>query len=258
MEKKKRKQERKLLKSQNKLFNSDLLHTPGSDSDVSQSTDNESTQRSDSTTTAHQTERDVYEPGRHNELAEPADSHPANPMLCPGGETVQVLRPSALQKLNPFSVESLLADPSPKRKPDFSQRHVFGKGHFLLYPITQPLGFIVPQTATKVSDSGHRCSCVTSENSSSKQTGNSTECDAKSQHHECYSNEASTFARDNGGLENCLRQNCSATAGNFAEVHFRSDSTNQGSDKEIVSDSSDKIVTHKSSDGNIKEDVDMV
>ncbi|XP_062999564.1 homeobox protein unc-4 homolog [Elgaria multicarinata webbii] len=67
-------------------------------------------------------------------------------------------------KLNPFSVESLLSDSPPRRKAplDFPQalapcgaptaaaaRTLLGKGHFLLYPITQPLGFIVPQAALK-------------------------------------------------------------------------------------------------------------
>ncbi|XP_062866939.1 homeobox protein unc-4 homolog [Trichomycterus rosablanca] len=256
LEKKKRKQERRLLKSQNKLLNSDLLHTPGSDSDVSQSTDNEFTQSSDPTSNAHQTERDTYEEtGRQRELAESADNHPPNPILCPGGDTLQALRPSALHKLNPFSVESLLADPSPKRKPDFPQRPVLGKGHFLLYPITQPLGFIVPQTATKVSDSSHRCTCLTSENSSG--------FDVKSNNHACCSNDANTFAPENKGLKNCLIKNCSAkeSAGNFAEVHFvhngGSDRTNSTSDKETVSDSSDNTLTHKYSDRNIKEDVDI-
>ncbi|XP_033023556.1 homeobox protein unc-4 homolog isoform X1 [Lacerta agilis] len=66
----------------------------------------------------------------------------------------------ALPKLNPFSVESLLSDSPPRRKAalDFPQalapcaptaRTLIGKGHFLLYPITQPLGFIVPQAALK-------------------------------------------------------------------------------------------------------------
>jgi hypothetical protein len=65
-------------------------------------------------------------------------------------------RSSPLQKRNPFSVESLLSDATPRRKSqaDFpslpSQRPLVGKGHFLLYPIThQPLGFLVPQTALK-------------------------------------------------------------------------------------------------------------
>lgn len=147
LEKKKRKQERKLLKSQNKFLSSELLHTPGSDSDVSQSTDNESTQRSVPTSSTHGR--------RHDPDADPdPDTHTRNMALCPSADFT---RPSSLHKLNPFSVESLLADSSPKRKPapfssDFPQSPVVGKGHFLLYPITQPLGFIVPQKNT---DSTH-------------------------------------------------------------------------------------------------------
>ncbi|XP_074962324.1 homeobox protein unc-4 homolog isoform X2 [Phalacrocorax aristotelis] len=65
----------------------------------------------------------------------------------------------SFHKLNPFSVESLLSDSPPRRKaaPDFpslppcAPRTLIGKGHFLLYPITQPLGFLVPQTALKAS-----------------------------------------------------------------------------------------------------------
>ncbi|KAK3529736.1 hypothetical protein QTP86_000877, partial [Hemibagrus guttatus] len=145
LEKKKRKQERKLLKSQNKFLSSELLHTPGSDSDVSQSTDNESAQRSVPTSSTHGR--------RHDPDADP-DTHTRSMALCPGADFT---RPSSLHKLNPFSVESLLADSSPKRKPapfsnDFPQSPVVGKGHFLLYPITQPLGFIVPQKNT---DSTH-------------------------------------------------------------------------------------------------------
>ncbi|KAL8175366.1 UNVERIFIED_CONTAM: hypothetical protein K2H54_020878 [Gekko kuhli] len=67
--------------------------------------------------------------------------------------------PSGLS-LNPFSVESLLSDSPPRRKAPLefppalapcapTARTLIGKGHFLLYPITQPLGFIVPQTALK-------------------------------------------------------------------------------------------------------------
>ncbi|KAK1802736.1 hypothetical protein P4O66_021280, partial [Electrophorus voltai] len=161
VEKKKRKQERKLLKSQNKLLAGELLHTPGSDSDsgVSQSTDSETAQRSGAVSNphTHQTEHACDQTPRHqrtgagHEIAESTDS-PRNSALCP---TSDVTRPSAFQKLCPFSVESLLADSSPRRKPvlEFpqlpSQRPLVGKGHFLLYPITQPLGFIVPQTAMK-------------------------------------------------------------------------------------------------------------
>lgn len=174
LEKKKRKQERKLLKSQNKLLAGELFHTPGSDSDsgVSQSTDSESTPHSGPQPSAHrqQTEHICDQHPRHqrastvNETAEPMDST-RNSAMCPANG---ITRASTLQKLNPFSVESLLADSSPRRKTilDFSQlppqRPLVGKGHFLLYPITQPLGFIVPQTAMKPSqdsgNSGHNCS----------------------------------------------------------------------------------------------------
>ncbi|XP_031719260.1 homeobox protein unc-4 homolog [Anarrhichthys ocellatus] len=198
-EKKKRKQERKLLKSQNKLLAGDNFHTPGgsdSDSGVSQFTDSEQQSSSVGRTihielpatkgagghhtesscdqTRHdfnqlqnqQNQRTVGEP----EQVSPCSTHSSSP----GGP-----RSSALQKRNPFSVESLLSDATPRRKPqlDFpslpSQRTLVGKGHFLLYPIThQPLGFLVPQTALKASpcqDSIHRLSlgqrCVASEGS---------------------------------------------------------------------------------------------
>uniref|UniRef100_UPI0037E7D5AA homeobox protein unc-4 homolog n=1 Tax=Semicossyphus pulcher TaxID=241346 RepID=UPI0037E7D5AA len=177
-EKKKRKQERKLLKSQNKLLSGDSFHTPGgseSDSGVSQFTDSEQqpssvngtihielpatkgagghlsesscdqTRHNFSQLQNHQNQRSAGEP----EQVSPGSTHSSSP----GGP-----RSSALQKRNPFSVESLLSDATPRRKPplDFpslpSQRTLVGKGHFLLYPIThQPLGFLVPQTALKMS-----------------------------------------------------------------------------------------------------------
>ncbi|XP_056308301.1 homeobox protein unc-4 homolog [Danio aesculapii] len=184
LEKKKRKQERKLLKSQNKLLAGELFHTPGSDSDsgVSQSTDSESTPHTGPQHSAHrqQTEHICEQHARHqragtvNETAEPMDSTRNSP-LCPANG---ITRASTLQKLNPFSVESLLADSSPRRKTilDFSQlppqRPLVGKGHFLLYPITQPLGFIVPQTAMKPSNdsgnSGHYCSTTDTSTSNQK------------------------------------------------------------------------------------------
>ncbi|KAB5523200.1 hypothetical protein PHYPO_G00149800 [Pangasianodon hypophthalmus] len=117
--------------------------------DVSQSTDNESAQRSVPTSSAHARQSDP------DPDPDPApDTHTRNLALCPSADFT---RPSSLHKLNPFSVESLLADSSPKRKPapfssDFPPAPVVGKGHFLLYPITQPLGFIVPQKNT---DSTH-------------------------------------------------------------------------------------------------------
>lgn len=197
-EKKKRKQERKLLKSQNKLLAGDSFHTPGgseSDSGVSQFTDSEP-QSSNLNGTIHielpaakhaghqtdsscdQTRHDFSQLHNHqnqrtmgeSEQVSPGSTHNSNP----GGP-----RSSALQKRNPFSVESLLSDATPRRKSqqDFpslpSQRTLVGKGHFLLYPIThQPLGFLVPQTALKASpcqDSINRLSlgqkCVPSEGS---------------------------------------------------------------------------------------------
>uniref|UniRef100_A0A672ZWI9 Unc4.1 homeobox (C. elegans) n=1 Tax=Sphaeramia orbicularis TaxID=375764 RepID=A0A672ZWI9_9TELE len=173
-EKKKRKQERKLLKSQNKLLTGDSFHTPGgseSDSGVSQFTDSEqqpsnvngtihielpATNRS---TGGHQTESSCDQtrhefsqlqnqrtPGEPEQVS-PGSTHSSSP-----GEQ----RSSTLQKRNPFSVESLLSDATPRRKSQLdypslpSQRTLVGKGHFLLYPIThQPLGFLVPQTALK-------------------------------------------------------------------------------------------------------------
>ncbi|KAI3353434.1 hypothetical protein L3Q82_019958, partial [Scortum barcoo] len=177
-EKKRRKQERKLLKSQNKLLTGESFHTPGgseSDSGVSQFTDSEQqtsavngtihielpatkgagghqtesscdqTRHDFSQLQNHQNQRTTEEP----EQVSPGSTHSSSP----GGP-----RSSALQKRNPFSVESLLSDATPRRKSqlDFpslpSQRTLVGKGHFLLYPIThQPLGFLVPQTALKAS-----------------------------------------------------------------------------------------------------------
>ncbi|TRY77673.1 hypothetical protein DNTS_017956 [Danionella cerebrum] len=171
LEKKKRKQERKLLKSQNKLLAGELFHTPGSDSDsgVSQSTDSESTPHSGPQTSAHRqhTEHICDPHPRHQRTgtaSEPAEPTRNSAGLC---TTNGLTRASTLQKLNPFSVESLLADSSPRRKTslDFPQlppqRSLVGKGHFLLYPITQPLGFIVPQKPSQDSESsGHNVSAT--------------------------------------------------------------------------------------------------
>ncbi|XP_029997962.1 homeobox protein unc-4 homolog [Sphaeramia orbicularis] len=167
LEKKKRKQERRLLKSQNKLVSGDLFHTPGSDSDsgVSHVTDSDhnsslsfepvvggnQTQPSCDQTTPHHPLQTQNHNQRHldrdaggSELDSPEASHRSS--LCSSND-----RASSLQKLNPFSVESLLSDSRPRRNPAAlpSSRPLIGKGHFLLYPITQPLGFIVPQTALK-------------------------------------------------------------------------------------------------------------
>ncbi|KAM3863816.1 homeobox protein unc-4 homolog [Diretmus argenteus] len=167
MEKKKRKHERRLLKSQNKLLSGDLFHTPGSDSDsgVSHVTDsepgsafesegrNQTQQPSSCDQTPHHPLHTQNLNQRHllhrdaggSELDSPDSSHRSS-LTCPGNT-----RASTLQKLNPFSVESLLSDSRPRRSPAAlpASRPLIGKGHFLLYPITQPLGFIVPQTALK-------------------------------------------------------------------------------------------------------------
>uniref|UniRef100_A0A672KAG8 Homeobox protein unc-4 homolog n=1 Tax=Sinocyclocheilus grahami TaxID=75366 RepID=A0A672KAG8_SINGR len=142
LEKKKRKQERRLLKSQNRLLVGELFHTPGSDSDsgVSQSTDSESTPHTGPQPSAHRQQTELIcdqhphhqRAGAVNETAEPMYSV-RNSALCPANG---ITRASTLQKLNPFSVESLLADSSPRRKTilEFSQlppqRPLVGKGHF--------------------------------------------------------------------------------------------------------------------------------
>ncbi|XP_055748538.1 homeobox protein unc-4 homolog [Salvelinus fontinalis] len=162
MEKKKRKQERRLLRSQNKLLSGDLFHTPGSDSDsgVSQVTDSEQNPHFDSvgrnqiqsscdqTPQTLQNQRHLNQDAGGPELDSSDSSQQSS--MCANS------RVSNLQKLNPFSVESLLSDSRPRRKLNIdgfsalpSSRPLIGKGHFLLYPITQPLGFIVPQTALK-------------------------------------------------------------------------------------------------------------
>ncbi|XP_015242937.1 PREDICTED: homeobox protein unc-4 homolog [Cyprinodon variegatus] len=164
LEKKKRKQERRLLKSQNKLLSGDLFHTPGSDSDsgVSHVTDSDhNTCPPFDSVSGNQSRCDLQSQNqRHidreaggSELDSPDLSHRSN--LCSGNTN----RASSLQKLNPFSVESLLSDSRPRRTPAAlpSSRPLIGKGHFLLYPITQPLGFIVPQTALKTSTTAANC-----------------------------------------------------------------------------------------------------
>lgn len=172
LEKKKRKQERRLLKSQNKLQSGDLFHTPGSDSDsgVSHVTDSDNitsppfdsvggsqTQSSCDQTPHHlqtpnQNQRHLDQDAGVSELDSPDASHRSS--LCTTNN-----RASGVQKLNPFSVESLLSDSRPRRNPAAlpPSRPLIGKGHFLLYPITQPLGFIVPQTALKTSTAAANC-----------------------------------------------------------------------------------------------------
>ncbi|XP_059204256.1 homeobox protein unc-4 homolog [Centropristis striata] len=162
IEKKKRKQERRLLKSQNKLAAGDLFHTPGSDSDsgVSHVTDSDHTgppfdslggnqSSCDQTPHSHQSQnqRHLDHDAGGSELDSAEATHRAS-LMCSNNSSSGA---SSVQKLNPFSVESLLSDSRPRRTPAAlpSSRPLIGKGHFLLYPITQPLGFIVPQTALK-------------------------------------------------------------------------------------------------------------
>lgn len=154
MEKKKRKQERRLLKSQNKLLSGDLFHTPGSDSDsgVSHVTDSDhntcppfDSVMSNQSNHQAPNQRLLDREDGGSELDSPDPSRSTS--LCSGSTSR-----TSMHKLNPFSVESLLSDSRPRRSPAAlppSSRTVIGKGHFLLYPITQPLGFIVPQTALK-------------------------------------------------------------------------------------------------------------
>ncbi|KAM4024274.1 homeobox protein unc-4 homolog [Anomaloglossus baeobatrachus] len=166
MEKKKRKQEKKMLRNQSRLQHSPSmsLHTPSSDSDsgLSQTQDSSSMEPTTYSDSRNQTQPSCDLTGQafypsqrttgQKDRVNDKDSSPEathNSGLCANG------RGSAFQKLNPFSVESLLSDSPPKRKAgvDFPSlsgpRTLIGKGHFLLYPITQPLGFIVPQTSVK-------------------------------------------------------------------------------------------------------------
>ncbi|XP_053550552.1 LOW QUALITY PROTEIN: homeobox protein unc-4 homolog [Bombina bombina] len=165
MEKKKRKQEKKLLRNQNRHQHSPSmsLHTPSSDSDSSSSQNQDTMDsnhgevgqgRNQTQPSCDQTEQAFFQSqrntGQRDRVSE-KDSGEAHLSsgFCPNG------RGTGFPKLNPFSVESLLSDSPPKRKTgvDFpglsNPRTLIGKGHFLLYPITQPLGFIVPQTAIK-------------------------------------------------------------------------------------------------------------
>ncbi|KAM9210748.1 homeobox protein unc-4 homolog [Dugong dugon] len=202
MEKKKRKHEKKLLKSQGRH-----LHSPGGLSQHSApSSDSDSgggglspeppeppppaTGKGPSASAAAA----APAPAPTGEPPAPASCDPAfypsqrsgaGPPPRPGRPADQDAAPCApgaagaaaagLPKASPFSVESLLSDSPPRRKAapvaaaataaavaaaaaaglDFAPglpcapRTLIGKGHFLLYPITQPLGFLVPQAALK-------------------------------------------------------------------------------------------------------------
>ncbi|KAG7243567.1 hypothetical protein INR49_011124 [Caranx melampygus] len=116
LEKKKRKQERRLLKTQNKLASGDLFHTPGSDSDsgVSHVTDSDLTasqsfdcvggsktpsscdQTPHPLQTQNQNQRHLDRDAGGSELDSAEASHRSS--LCSNNP-----RASSLQKLNPFS-----------------------------------------------------------------------------------------------------------------------------------------------------------
>ncbi|XP_076134731.1 homeobox protein unc-4 homolog [Alosa pseudoharengus] len=185
VEKRRRKQERKLLRAANAAANGGgggasgsasgkldglgaldpLLYTPGSDSDsgVSHSTtDGEATPtHSHSHSHSHAAQRSVATatgtPAHHHP---PSNQHQQGHQRKAGGAGSEAgLR---VAKPSPFSVESLLSDTPPRRRagpagagsaevPGSAARNgaLVGKGHFLLYPITQPLGFLVPQTSAR-------------------------------------------------------------------------------------------------------------
>ncbi|XP_026506624.1 homeobox protein unc-4 homolog [Terrapene carolina triunguis] len=171
MEKKKRKHEKKLLKSQNRhLHSPSSLSMPSSDSDSGGgglSPDPPEAKprgaphpaQAEPPSSCDQTGQAFYPSqrsgaGRLQRLPDKDSScSPASSSDCGAGPRGA----SSFHKLNPFSVESLLSDSPPRRKAglDFpglqpcAPRTLLGKGHFLLYPITQPLGFIVPQAALK-------------------------------------------------------------------------------------------------------------
>ncbi|XP_072917067.1 homeobox protein unc-4 homolog [Hemitrygon akajei] len=179
MEKKKRKQEKKLLKTQNKLLHSEAdcnMGSSGSESDSSivhfqavrehisiraesdQLSPNSSRvqgevncEQTGQTLAPHQRTASQNNASRSSDPECDRDKPQNYP--CTNGRPSDVTKCD--QKSNPFSVESLLSDTTPRRKAHYefpalaNPRAVIGKGHFLLYPITQPLGFIVPQTSVR-------------------------------------------------------------------------------------------------------------
>ncbi|NXX17492.1 UNC4 protein, partial [Podargus strigoides] len=166
MEKKKRKHEKKLLKSQSRHLHSpsglSLHSTPSSDSDSGGGGGLSPAPPEPKPRGCEQTAEPFY-PGQRSgggRLQRPPDKDcAAAPSGDGSGGAGGPRGAGSFHKLNPFSVESLLSDSPPRRKaaPDFpslppcAPRTLIGKGHFLLYPITQPLGFLVPQTALKPS-----------------------------------------------------------------------------------------------------------
>uniref|UniRef100_A0A8C8Y4A3 UNC homeobox n=1 Tax=Panthera leo TaxID=9689 RepID=A0A8C8Y4A3_PANLE len=198
MEKKKRKHEKKLLKSQSRHLHSpgglSLHSAPSSDSDSgggglspeppeppppAAAAKGPSAHAAGAAGSAPAPPGEPPAPGTCDPAFYPSQRSGAGPQLRPGRPADKDAAPCApgaaaergaagLPKASPFSVESLLSDSPPRRKAapanaaaaaaaglDFAPglpcapRTLIGKGHFLLYPITQPLGFLVPQAALK-------------------------------------------------------------------------------------------------------------
>ncbi|XP_055454520.1 homeobox protein unc-4 homolog [Psammomys obesus] len=191
MEKKKRKHEKKLLKSQGRHLHSpgglSLHSAPSSDSDSGggglspeppepppPAAKGPGAQGSGVAGSAPAPPGEPPAPGtcdpafypsqRSGAGAQPRLGRPADKDAAPCGPGAAAT--AGPPKASPFSVESLLSDSPPRRKAipanaaataglDFAPglpcapRTLIGKGHFLLYPITQPLGFLVPQAALK-------------------------------------------------------------------------------------------------------------
>ncbi|XP_055984303.1 homeobox protein unc-4 homolog [Sorex fumeus] len=192
MEKKKRKHEKKLLKTQGRHLHSpgglSLHSAPSSDSDSGGGGLSPEPPEPPPPTAAAAAAKGPGAPAAPGE--QPAAPGTCDPAFYPSqrsGAGAPAARPgrpadkdtapcapgaaaergaAALPKASPFSVESLLSDSPPRRKAgpanaaaaaglDFAPglpcapRTLIGKGHFLLYPITQPLGFLVPQAALK-------------------------------------------------------------------------------------------------------------
>ncbi|KAI4903316.1 hypothetical protein NFI96_001963 [Prochilodus magdalenae] len=262
LEKKKRKQERKLLRAQSKLSAGELLHTPGSDSDsgVSQSTDSETA------SAAHHPAAGApshpHHSPHHHQRAEnrkpEAGSSPGNSSLCADGD---VTRPSAFHKLSPFSVESLLADSSPRRRPalDFPQpplppppqRAVVGKGHFLLYPITQPLGFIVPQTNPKAGD--HRWTSIEDSNSSQTVFPCSENLE-NAPKHKPHASEREEKARESGLNENVTVQMQTVNSDDTPEAKPQQSRVSDGGQSDVRQQDEKDSRTPAVSDTHVEED----
>ncbi|XP_066199987.1 homeobox protein unc-4 homolog [Saccopteryx leptura] len=203
MEKKKRKHEKKLLKSQNRHLHSpgslSLHSAPSSDSDSgggglspeppeppppAAAAKGPSAHNAGAAGSVPAPPGEPPAPGTCDPAFYPSQRSGAGPQLrlgrpadrdaapCAPGAVAAERGAGSLPKASPFSVESLLSDSPPRRKAapanaaaaaaaaaaaglDFAPglpcapRTLIGKGHFLLYPITQPLGFLVPQAALK-------------------------------------------------------------------------------------------------------------